>query len=191
MEDELYETPGWVTEALVRHLPYKPNCVLEGAPGSGRMVQALAGALGPRTRILSAGPEFLAMTPPLETHVDAIITNPPYGKGGRLAVRFIEKALELTAHDGLVAMLLKVDFDSAATRAHIFEDCPQWAKKVVLRRRIMWFPSETGNGPSDNHAWFIWNWRHEGPPTIVYGPSSGSLVSRVSDHHVRTQGDSV
>ena len=60
-----------------------------------------------------------------------------------------------------------------------FEDCPQWAKKVVLRRRIMWFPSETGDGPSDNHAWYIWDWRHEGPPTIVYGPNSGVTVSRV------------
>ena len=27
-----------------------------------------------------------------------------------------------------------------------------------------------GKSPSFNHAWFIWDWTHEGAPVIAYGP---------------------
>src|SRR5262249_59799036 len=48
----------------------------------------------------------------LEPAVEAIVTNPPYGLGGRIALRFIERSLELTKTiGGIVAMLLKVDYD--------------------------------------------------------------------------------
>jgi hypothetical protein len=63
-------------------------------------------------------------------------------------------------------MLLLIDFGSAKTRADIF-DHPAFAKKVVLRDRIRWFEGSTG-APSFNHCWMIWDWRHQGPPTIAY-----------------------
>ncbi len=69
---------------------------------------------------------------------------------------------------GLVGMLLRTDFDHAASRRALFE-CGAFAKKVVLRKRIRWFADSTGS-PSFNHAWFIWDWQHQGPPTIGYGP---------------------
>jgi hypothetical protein len=134
------------------------------------MVQALAGAFGASTRVIEGSASFLDGAR-LEPAVEAIITNPPYGFGGRLALRCIERSLEITKPiGGIVAMLLKVDYDSGGTRAHVFKNCPAWAKKLVLRRRIMWFPSQNGNGPSENHAWFIWDWKHAGPPTIDYAP---------------------
>ena len=64
--------------------------------------------------------------------VQAIITNPPYA----LAQNFIEHALELMKPDGIVAMLLRTDFDHAKTRQHLFGGCDQFAKKVVLTKRI-------------------------------------------------------
>jgi hypothetical protein len=95
----------------------------------------------------------------------AIITNPPY----ELATQFCEHALRLMqAARGVVAMLLRVDFDSAKGRAHLFRDNPAWSKKLVLTKRIVWF--EGGKSPSFNHCWMIWDWRHSGPATIGYGP---------------------
>jgi hypothetical protein len=40
---------------------------------------------------------------------------------------------------------------------------------VVLTKRIKWFEGSKGQ-PSFNHAWFIWDWKHEGAPTLAYGP---------------------
>lgn len=97
--------------------------------------------------------------------IDAIITNPPY----KLADKFVEHALDLMKYDGFVAMLLRADFDHAMGRNHLFAACPAFAKKVVLRRRIKWIEGSRGS-PSYNHAWFIWDWKHTGAPTLAYGP---------------------
>ncbi len=66
------------------------------------------------------------------------------------------------------------DFDHAKRRAYLFADCPQFAKKIVLTRRIVWFVEADGKpkaSPSFNHAWFLWDWQHAGPPVIAYGPN--------------------
>jgi hypothetical protein len=66
---------------------------------------------------------------------EGIISNPPYV----IADRFITHALHLTEpHKGMVAMLLRCDFDHAAGRRHLFADCPAFARKVVLTKRIRW-----------------------------------------------------
>jgi hypothetical protein len=53
-------------------------------------------------------------------------------------VEFCAQALKLTAPvKGFVAMLLRCDFDHAKRRAYLFADCPQFAKKIVLTRRIV------------------------------------------------------
>ena len=118
-ERDLYETPAWVTEALLPHLPASLPSVL-------------------------------------------VITNPPY----ELAREFIEKSLTIADH---VAMLLRTDYDHAKSRAHLFGNCPSFAKKVVLTKRIKWFEYSTAQ-PSFNHAWFIWDSCHNGPPTLAYAP---------------------
>lgn len=104
-----------------------------------------------------------------------IVTNPPYGIQGRVAEEFIKVALAIAERRrGRVAMLLKVDFDSGKSRAPMFRDCPAWSRKVVLLTRILWFEPVpdpvTGktSGPSENHAWYIWDWEHEGPATVAY-----------------------
>jgi hypothetical protein len=67
---------------------------------------------------------------------------------------------------GAVAMLLRTDYDHAKTRQHLFGKCSSFAKKLVLTQRIQWFEDSKGQ-PSFNHAWFIWDHRHKGPPAIV------------------------
>lgn len=169
-ERDLYETPEWVTEALIPHLPTMVAAgAWEPACGSGKMVRVLDRHMSPVvTSDIAFGLDFLiCKTCP---DVGALITNPPY----ELATEFIEHALRLMEDSGgVVAMLLRTDFDHAKGRSYLFRDCPAFAKKVVLTKRIIWFepePGAKGKSPSFNHAWFIWDWRHEGPPTIGYGP---------------------
>lgn len=161
-ERDLYETPAWVTHALVPHLPRRA-VLTEPAAGSGKMAKALcdAGYVVVASDI-ETGNDFLAQ---YETE-EAIVTNPPYA----LAAKFICQALVRTERSrGYIAMLLRTDFDHARTRQHLFGDRPQFAKKLVLTKRIQWFEDSKGS-PSFNHAWFIWDWQHKGPPTLAYGP---------------------
>lgn len=161
-ERDLYETPEWVTRALLPHIP-KFLRVWEPACGSGKMVGALEGHAVAGTDI-EGGKDFLVEQTAHNTQ--AIITNPPYV----LAQEFIEHALHLMGPQrGLVAMLLRTDFDHAKTRQHLFSGCEQFAKKIVLTKRIQWIEDSKGS-PSFNHAWFIWDWKHSGPPTLAYGP---------------------
>ena len=162
---DLYETPEWVTDALIPHLPRHPQQVWEPACGSGKMCQALSrtGAYVIGSDI-SINNDFLAGGLPAGEW-DAIITNPPY----ELATEFISHAVDLMRAKGFVAMLLRTDFDHAKTRQRLFGGCKQFAKKVVLTKRIQWFEDSKGS-PSFNHAWFIWDWKHTGPPTLAYGP---------------------
>lgn len=167
-EHDLYETPAWVTAALLPHLPERLATVWEPALGTNKMGHVLAQRFHVIGTDITMGHDFLKMD--LVDDVRAIITNPPY----TLATEFCEHALRLMEPvGGVVAMLLRTDFDHAKGRAHLFRDCPAFAKKLVLTKRIVWFepePGAKGKSPSFNHAWQVWDWRHEGPPTIAWGP---------------------
>jgi hypothetical protein len=164
-----YETPSWVTLALVPHLSEINGVIWEPACGGGKMVAALRQAgfdvIGSD---ITDGVDFLHHAPP-QTGISAIITNPPYA----LAREFIERAL---GFDGVrvVAMLLRTDFDHAATRAHLFADCAMFATK-----RIRWFEDSTGS-PSFNHCWMIWDRQHQGAPTLAYASGTAGYT-RCSD----------
>src|SRR5690242_10978874 len=97
---DLYETPGWVTEALLPHLPQSMS-VWEPAAGSGKMASALtAGGHAVRATDIADGIDFLQT----RASAQAIITNPPY----TAAKAFIEHALACTQEArGVVAMLLR------------------------------------------------------------------------------------
>jgi hypothetical protein len=157
-----YETPAWVTQGLIPNLPVIGGVVWEPAAGSGKMVAALRQAgFDVISTDIATGTDFLRSSP--RNGVSAVITNPPYA----LATEFIERALSLIPPNGFVAMLLRADFDSAKTRRYLFADCPAFAKKVVLTRRIRWIEGSTGS-PSFNHAWFMWDRAHRGPPKLAY-----------------------
>jgi hypothetical protein len=160
--DDTYETPPWVTQLLV---PYLRRCRHIWDPANGP-ASKIAGALRQRGfKVSATNDDFLARTVLPRGDIDSIVTSPPYGANGRLACAFIVHALELVP---VVAMLLRIDFDSGKTRPHLFGDCASLAGKIVLLDRIVWFEREGASGPSDNHAWYLWDKRHRGPPTINY-----------------------
>lgn len=169
--DEDYASPPWVAAAVAPFLrELGVTAIWEPAPGAGQLAQALE-AEGFKVDVTKG--DFLN-----RSHVRApcICTNPPYGAERRndLACQFIRHALALKVRT--VAMLLRVDFDSAKTRRDIFADEPRFWGKVTLLDRIMWFDGPSG--PSDNHAFFIWDSRHRGPPVIRYAQNPEKIARR-------------
>jgi predicted RNA methylase len=162
--NEFYATPIETTQVLLDVVWFTPT-VCDPACGDGAIVSALLknGYMAVGTD-LTVGADFL--TEPYDWPYHDIVTNPPFGKGGRLAAQFIERAIEVTAqHQRKFAMLLPIDFDSGSTRARLF-DHPAFAMKIVLRNRIRWFNGVSG---ASNHCWCVWDWAHKGPPIIKYG----------------------
>jgi hypothetical protein len=157
-----YVTPAWVVHALVPHL-LRPTKVWEMAAANGVMAAALRECgLEVVTSDIESGVDFLAEQD--ARGANCLITNPPYTR----AQEFVEHALALMQPcRGIVAMLLRTDFDHAKTRRHLF-DWP-FARKLVLTKRIVWFEPKIAS-PSDNHSWWIWDWQPVGPPILLYGP---------------------
>jgi hypothetical protein len=163
-----YRTPAWVAKIIAEHLRVRERVqtVWEPCAADGLFAAALE-AEG--LKVVATTDDFLSyMAPPAA--IDAICTNPPYGddQRGFLACEFIRQALTLAR---VVAMLLRVDFDSGKSRARLFRDCPAFAGKIVLLDRIKWF--EGPSGPSDNHAWFVWNRAQRWAPWIAYAERAG------------------
>lgn len=159
--NDLYQTEPWATEALLRSFPVAGLKVWEPAAGNHLMADVLRerGAevitsdIATYNRQHDTVRDFLGYYPSEPClAVSAIITNPPYGKGNRDAVRFAELALERCS--GMVALLLTAKFDFGKTRAHLFRDNPRFAAKIALVDRISW----AGNGETgtEDHAWYVW-----------------------------------
>lgn len=171
IEGDKYFTPAWVTEALLSVESFAGK-VLDPGAGAGDIVRALV-ARGLDAEGFDISPDhpsiqqrdFFAFGVSGEieaTFYPAIVGNPAYGQQGRLAVKFIEHSLRITKPiGGKVAMLLRVDFDSANGRRPIFGDHPAFAAKYTLTKRIRWenLP-QSASGPTENHAWYIWSWEH-------------------------------
>jgi hypothetical protein len=160
-----YPTPPWVTRVLIPYLPKRIRYIWEPAPGGGKIVRALR-AEG--YTVFGNRRDFLKCEELPDPRVQAIITNPPYGGGGHLGRLFIEHALAFNT--ATTYMLLRVDFDSARTRQHLFGQCSGFAGKIVLLNRIDWWKGPASS--STNHAWFVWSRTHKGPPIIHYAERS-------------------
>lgn len=166
-EADLYPTPFWVVDALAEIVGLKGKMIWEPCCGTGEMVIALercgADVMGTDLHdrsfpgMLGVHDFTNASTPACVNlkFLDGIVTNPPYGERMTLAEAFIRRSLDITGTRGFVAMLLPVDFDSASRRAWAFAECPRYAGKVVLTKRIKWFDGPAS--PSVSHAWFLWD----------------------------------
>ncbi len=201
---EAYNTPRWVTAAALKEIMgprLRPGMtVWECAAGTGQMVAELEehglkvipsdihvpddSDLFASNRMLVA--DFLDQKQPLlPFEFDAIFTNPPYK--GDLAERFVRRALELTKErHGIVVMLLGVKFDSAVTRSDIFNDHPAWGMKIVLLDRIWWFDPKLDdngkvNGPSEDHALYVWDWRRAFGRTMRYARSPAEVRAEIRE----------
>lgn len=178
---DLYETPAWVVDCLAQFCSLRHKTIWEPACGSGKMVRAIEahGAHVHPSDVIDHG--CPRSTVPLDftgndsaplMHYDGIITNPPYGPRGTLAEAFIRSGLERLRDYGFLALLLPIDFDSATSRADVFDKCNTFAAKIVLRKRIKWFDGPAS--PSQNHAWFLWSndMRPHSHPVLLYAPKS-------------------
>jgi hypothetical protein len=160
-QNDLYQTEPWATEALLRRFPVRNLRVWEPAAGNHLLADVLreAGArvatsdIATYDREHDAVRDFLVKPYAGPSDFDAIITNPPYGKGNRDAVKFAELALERCS--GMVALLLTAKFDFGKTRQHLFRDNPRFRAKIALIDRIQWFPGDTTG--TEDHAWYVWS----------------------------------
>lgn len=152
-----YTTPAWVVDLLFQNEEFEGS-IWEPAPGEGAMVEA----------ILRHSPDvYFTKDNFLEINQDAknIITNPPFS----VAEDFCHQALKNTQRKrGKVAMLLPTYFDNgkAPLRKSLFTLLP-FKIKYVLTERIRWTNLEQKkNGPSTNHAWYVWDWNLSEEPKI-------------------------
>lgn len=173
--NDQYMTPPWAVELLLG-VERIFGHVWEPACGEGAIVETLrkncpcnveASDIDPKHDPSGQSIDFLSpfsgfMIP--ERWPWTIITNPPYGKGGRVARAFVEHALEISQiPDGKVIMLLPVDWDAAKGRQHLFEDFNGYVAKYTLLDRIRWTNlPQSESGPSQNHAWFVWDHARRG-----------------------------
>ena len=181
LEHDAYWTEPWVTEALLK--VWQPaGAVWEPACGNGAIVKVLEAA---GHRVVASDIRFWGV--PATYNFDfvawrgkgqdasflldrledlaagTIVTNVPY----KLASPFIENGLEwIKARSGQMALLFTSDFDQAQRRERFFDQEPMFACEVKLTRRPHWV-GRTGGGRR-NYAWYIWDARHEGPPTKAY-----------------------
>jgi len=152
-------------------MPFIPegSIIWEPAAGNDKIVNVLKTKFPVVGTDIVRGNDFF-VEPKMLDITNSIITNPPYKNS--LAQRFAEHALALTMErNGFVAMLLRTDFDHAKNRRHLFRDCYAFMGKVVLLKRIVWFVEDNGKpkaSPSENHAWFLWDWENTDAPTIRY-----------------------
>lgn len=183
--NDLYSTPEWCADAFQEVINIRGLRIWEPAVGPGKLARAMTqiGAHVVGTDIIDYGSHELQHglydfssddpIPEVARGIHAIQTNPPYGKGNKLAEIFARKALNRIPTGGFVALLLPTDFDHAKGRADLFADCPYFAGRIVLTKRIQWFESAEGHGNTQNHAWFIWRrdaLRHRVSPSIWYAP---------------------
>ena len=183
--EDYYPTQPWVTRALLSavdlSLPAQRRSeavVWEPACGDGRIVRELAAdgysvvASDLHDRGCGVtGVDFLADDSPeragVPASLSAIVTNPPIRDG--MIERFIVRALELTKpNGGRVAILARHEFDAPKTHHPLF--LLPFAAKLVLHKRPIWIDGEQKASPRIPYAWFLWDWRHFGYPTLHYLP---------------------
>lgn len=181
-----YFTPAWPVASLVAAWPRLPRHAVEPCAGAGHICAALeqlgfsiasASDLEPYRGKRAWDGEisrldlFMGDPPQLAPRPGRLwITNPPFGAGGHLAAK-VARALIVRAlsRSGDVALLLPATFDSGSTRADLFSGNRKFAGKLVLTDRIRWANvRQKRNGPSSDHAWFIWAAQHNGPPVVRY-----------------------
>jgi hypothetical protein len=160
---DLYETPDWLTLALIPHLrKYNPRGILEPAVGGGAIARILKREF-PEANItvgdVTTGQDFRVHD--YGGPFDLIMTNPPYS----LAMEFIQRALPLDAQGGTVALLLRVNFMGGQERASFRRKCGSKLSLYISPRR----PDFTGEGgDATEYAWFVWD---DNPRRIEWLPT--------------------
>ena len=140
IDNDTYVTPQWVWDCLYRVEPWAKEA-LDVCPANCQY-DFLNDDCAP--------PAYYACLSEL-----GVATNPPF----KISEAIVRRALELTKpKQGRVAMLLPHAWDTAKGRVDLFEAL-NFKAKYVLTKRIRWENLEQKkNGPSSNHAWYVWDW---------------------------------
>lgn len=172
-ENDQYYTEPWCTQVILKYIPNDVVRIWEPAAGRGDMVREFLtagymvtasdldmGKFDRSLKCLKRERDFFTFNK-VPDGCSAIITNPPYGT---LAEDFIRHALTFDVR--FVAMLLRVDWDSAGGRVDLFQDNTYgFSRKVTLLSRPRWDwwkepeEGEVRKSPMHNYAWFIWGAR--------------------------------
>ena len=165
-ENDFYPTPNWGTESLMK-VELFSGITGEPACGDGAMSKVLeAHGLNVISTDLIyrgygvGGIDFLTSDMP---PCNNIITNPPF----YCAKEFVEKSKNVATDK--IAMLLKTVFLETSDRYDMFQDTVFPLARVYQfsRRLTLWRNGIVGkNGGTAAYAWFVWDKKHIGAPTI-------------------------
>ena len=177
VEGDRYWTESWVTRALLARVKFR-GMIWEPACGRGDIADVLhadgyqvtvSDIAGDRLGCKNAAEvDFLKHSSSPGDALFSIVTNPPF----TFAEPFIWRALELTERaGGMVAMLLRNEYDCAASRRSLFER-EAFAVKFVLTKRPRWVDGigQHSASPRHNFAWFVWDHFHSGPARLEWLP---------------------
>jgi hypothetical protein len=162
--DDFYPTPGWATEALLSVEDFA-GTILEPACGDGAISKVLLahGYEVVSSDLVDRGYGIRGDFLTLKERVSTIVTNPPF----TLAGEFIKKAKTLTSRK--FCFFLKIQFLEGVGRLEMFRDekfplarVHVFSSRVTLRKNGV----EKGASGTMCFAWFVWDKKHQGPPTI-------------------------
>lgn len=96
----------------------------------------------------------------------AVITNPPY----KIALEFIEKALDISGEGTKIAMFLKLTFLEGKRRKPFFQTNPPLKIHVFSSRAVVAkggdFTAAQANGNAIAYAWFVWEKGYKGDTVV-------------------------
>ena len=152
--NDYYPTPPHATQALLDREQFRGR-ILEPACGDGAIVRQLRkNGYEVETADLRQGQDFFRRV----VQVANIITNPPY----RQHLEFVHHAKRVAIRK--IAMLLPVEFLHGTTRLGLFVDKQFPLKVVYVFSSRLCFGTETH--ATVGHAWFVWDRKHQGAPTL-------------------------
>lgn len=172
LDGDFFETPAWVTRAIVPLLPAS-DTVFDPCAGKGALLRALPHIdrqgleLNAERAAFACSDDGGALNVICAdalvcdwNHPHLVVMNPPFSK----AQEFVEAALDRVERGGAVFALLRLGFVAGLRRVAFHRSNP--ADVYVLPRR----PSFTGDGKTDGseYAWF------------AFGPGRGGRWSVLS-----------
>lgn len=165
-KDDFYPSPPEAVRALIALEPFS-GPIWEPACGDGAISKVLetAGHTVVSTDLVNRGYGTPRVDFLMEQRLLApqIITNPPF----KMAEAFLAQALHLGATK--VAMLLRLAWLEGGKRKTLFETTPL-SRVLVSSSRLVIGRGGTdfgkGGGGVIAFAWFIWDTKHSGPPTL-------------------------
>lgn len=182
---DFYATPGWVTEALLKHVRLREP-VWEPCCGTGAVSEVLSGH-GYTVVSTDIGDHGYG-TPGVDIFAcrampdgcRSLVTNPPYGDTGThegqerssaAMLRFVHHAMSLVEGvDGQLALLVRFQWIAGRRAAALLSSGPL-SSVVTLTRRIRWFDmGERTNTAQHHHAWIVFDYRLTpgAPPVLLF-----------------------